>query len=1447
MIRLKISLMGKNSDTEFPVSSGEKLSDAVERSLIGIIPRETNSSEYFVAVVNGYTIAPELWESVKLNSSDNVLIAPKISGGDSGNLFRMAAIIAISVVSGGAGASLYGAGTLPAGLFAAGATIAATMLLNALIPPPVPEGLDLGTGDLSSSQMYSISGQSNQLRKLQTVTKTYGTHRVFPAVAANPYTELETDPATGKPIQYFYAIYDFGLGPMNIRNIKIGDTPIGEFSDVFYKLVDFNKPEVSEGLWDDNTVNFLSHYKGRVARDTVAVSLNSDQGPSIPLSEYQAVRNASPNTDLIEQEIIVSLVCPSGLHAFSNSGEIGTRTIFLDIEFSKVGEDIWHGFNDPVYVSQHINVGGSDTYRKDLVVQFPPGWLGDVGQYSQTDAGTLYPETITATQGEFPVWGISGGQTHSSVTKYFGLLAGTNKVYWEPVIGVNYIGRAVRINGEFVGYVVSSTPLPAIPYGPIAPLFSEFVLDRPLTKNFTLWKLFFLKNDFNAALVRTFDDPNNVAYPWGFHNEDLTDKVTVEEFALGKTQISAETTSPHYATFSFVPRINADYKVRITRTASTSFFSQSIQDDLSWSGFTSRFEEGPIQTTLRHVFMEIKIRATGQLNGSIQNLSAECTSILNVYDGAVWALAPTSNPAWAFVDLLTGEVNKRPISIDKIEIDSVYEWAQFCDEVPVAPTGSEYTLPRFQTNVVIDYSPTLQVVLGQLAGAAQGSLNLSGGKYGVLVDRLNNTPIQIFTPRNSSGFSSTRHYSTRPHALKVSYIDPYADWEVRETIVYDDGYDLETATVFEEIVSYACTNPEQAWRFGRYALFQNRLRQETITIDVDFEHLVCTRGDYVQISQDVMQVGGSPARVKSISGSTVTIDDGIETGAYSYGYTFRAVTGEIYTNTLTVISDDTFTLAGTPLPAIGDLIIIGLVGEIVLDCIVKSIQPNDNMGATITLIERASEIYDSESTDVFPDYDPQIAPTANTEFAPPTEVQNLAVADYNFECTGNGIQYVVSLSWDIPVSGAYETFEISVDYDGGYELVAAIKQTVFSYVVETDNIGKTHNFKVIAVSATGKRLDLGSVGFVSQVASRKTSLPTDVEILHMDITGETIQFFWDNIPDCSCKEYLIRYSPVDDGYWDRSIPLLRASNKATTAFTQARTGVYLIKAVDFEDNESLNAAIAITTIPNLFGLNVIDSTTDFPGLGGSFSQVEELDGSLILDTAIVGGVDTNEYYSYGYYYYENFLDLGEIYSVRIQSQIQAEGFTLADLMSSWTTLSALTAMSHAGTSDWDVETQYRTTESFNVIADWITLSSIDPISEGSQDNWSIWRKFSMSDATGRIFQFRLKLISNNVSVTPRVFDGSIKSDMPDRLESFNNLMAPNTGYTVNYSPAFKGPGTSPNIQVTIDGASTGDYWDITSKTLNGFTIVFYDKNDVAVARTFDAVAKGFGRKATAII
>ena len=79
--------------------------------------------------------------------------------------------------------------------------------------------------------------------------------------------------------------------------------------------------------------------------------------------------------------------------------------------------------------------------------------------------------------------------------------------------------------------------------------------------------------------------------------------------------------------------------------------------------------------------------------------------------------------------------------------------------------------------------------------------------------------------------------------------------------------------------------------------------------------------------------------------------------------------------------------------------------------------------------------------------------------------------------------------------------------------------------------------------------------------------------------------------------------------------------------------------------------------------------------------------------------------------------------------------------------------------------------------------------------------------------------------------------MADRVIGQDNISAPNTGYSVIYpSPLF----VKPSVAIRIDNMQQGDYYEITSNTASGFTIIFRNSSGTAVARQFDYISKGYG-------
>jgi len=64
---------------------------------------------------------------------------------------------------------------------------------------------------------------------------------------------------------------------------------------------------------------------------------------------------------------------------------------------------------------------------------------------------------------------------------------------------------------------------------------------------------------------------------------------------------------------------------------------------------------------------------------------------------------------------------------------------------------------------------------------------------------------------------------------------------------------------------------------------------------------------------------------------------------------------------------------------------------------------------------------------------------------------------------------------------------------------------------------------------------------------------------------------------------------------------------------------------------------------------------------------------------------------------------------------------------------------------------------------------------------------------------------------------------------------------ITFNKAFQ---ATPAIGIGAQDLQTGDYYTLSSKSRTGFTITFYNSSDTAISRTFDYVAKGYGREVT---
>lgn len=91
-----------------------------------------------------------------------------------------------------------------------------------------------------ASPTYSLSGGSNRMRPYEVMPVVMGSHRIFPDLAARPFTEYHGED------QYLYQIFHLGLSSCQLSDWKIGNNSISDYQDVTWhypnsegKITDF--------------------------------------------------------------------------------------------------------------------------------------------------------------------------------------------------------------------------------------------------------------------------------------------------------------------------------------------------------------------------------------------------------------------------------------------------------------------------------------------------------------------------------------------------------------------------------------------------------------------------------------------------------------------------------------------------------------------------------------------------------------------------------------------------------------------------------------------------------------------------------------------------------------------------------------------------------------------------------------------------------------------------------------------------------------------------------------------------------------------------------------------------------------------------------------------------------------------------------------------------------
>jgi hypothetical protein len=271
--------------------------------------------------IDGEFVPEAVWETTRPTNGQAVVIRRIPQGGGGGKsgqrLGAMLALVAASwfISGGGLGAFLpeaLGMAVASGTAVLAGAVlVGGTLALNALFAPPRPR-LPVLSGQGAESRTLLLDGATNELTPYGRIPRVYGRHRVYPILAARPFTE------TVGNAQYLNLLFCFGYGPLTLSDVRIGSKPLTDFAPDYQE-------ERRRGHLDDPPLTISS-------QDVDTQNFESELRAGVFIQKTSA-DNA--------RKLSIDLEFPNGLLQVGPSGERLSRTVAFDVQYRKVGTTPW--------------------------------------------------------------------------------------------------------------------------------------------------------------------------------------------------------------------------------------------------------------------------------------------------------------------------------------------------------------------------------------------------------------------------------------------------------------------------------------------------------------------------------------------------------------------------------------------------------------------------------------------------------------------------------------------------------------------------------------------------------------------------------------------------------------------------------------------------------------------------------------------------------------------------------------------------------------------------------------------------------------------------------------------------------------------------------------------------------------------------------------------------
>ncbi len=439
--------------------------------------------------------------------------------------------------------------------------------------------------------------------------------------------------------------------------------------------------------------------------------------------------------------------------------------------------------------------------------------------------------------------------------------------------------------------------------------------------------------------------------PSGTDDWQLVDEVTYKEANL----------SAFYRSFSFALPARGKWDVEVCRTDRKSKKTTKVSN-CNLHSVQSIRPEYPINSAKPLALLSLRIKASYQVSGSVDDLTAVVERYVDDWNGSEWTEGVSVNPASAYVYALTGNHNRKPALHSEIDWEAIADWHEYC-----TLHGLSYS--HNHTSRV-----ELRTMLASITQAGRAAPRHNGSKWSVIIDREQPFVSRHISPRNSRDFQGERSYFEAPDGLRVKFNDAAEDFEEREIVVPWIGKAQADVEIAAQHTVQGCTDADEIQRRVYRYMLEAELRRDSWSVVMFDQTEIVERGDNVRLSHYALSDSMVSGRVVAVTGRRVTLDEVVTmTEGDEYGIAWQFfdasdTTGTQRTAEVRTVAGDSNSLSvvGQTLPEVGDLVSFGRGGLVTEDAVVRFVEAGSDGARVIHMTNAAPEL-DAKTTAFIPE------------------------------------------------------------------------------------------------------------------------------------------------------------------------------------------------------------------------------------------------------------------------------------------------------------------------------------------------------------------------------------------------------------------------------------------------------------------------------------------------